>query len=101
MGLFEFCSRIVHRARKTGWTETNAVFTGKFEKAARGKAGHYIPADYSEYQIRFDTAEGEQYGWYVFYPLPDPDPETIKNTSIRIRYRENRPWIYEAIGEQN
>ena len=99
MSLFERILKITHPAKKSGWIETKAIFTGKYENAALGKPGHYTTADYSEYQIRFHTAEGERYGWYVFHPLPDPDPEKIKNTSIRIRYKEKKPWEFEAIDE--
>lgn len=31
--------------------------------------------------------------------LPDPDPESIKDSSIRIRYNKKKPWIFEAIEE--
>ncbi len=99
MGLFEFFSKINHPSQKDGWIETEAYFTGKCEKAASGRPGHYIPAGYNEYQIRYYTAEGERSGWYVFYPLPDPDPESIRETRIRIRYRKSRPWVFEAVSE--
>ena len=36
-------------------------------------------------------------GWYLFYPGDDPDPEEIKDTSMRIRYMKRRPWIFENI----
>ena len=97
MNFFEWILRITHPLKKPGWTETEACFTGKCEKAARGTAGHWFPADYNEYQIRYYTAEGERFGWYVFHPLPDPDPGSIKDTSVRIRYREEKPWEFEAV----
>ena len=101
MGIFEIFLNITHPTKKNGWIETDAFFTGKYEKAASGKPGHYVLADYNEYQIRFSTPKGVRDGWYVFYPLPDPDPEKIKNTHIRIRYKKNRPWEFEAIGEKD
>lgn len=97
MSIFEFFSRITHPADKTGWIETEATFTGKSERAAKGRPGHYSPADYNEYQVRYLTAEGERFGWYVFHPLPDPEPDSVKGISIRIRYKENRPWEFEVI----
>lgn len=68
-----------------------------YRKMRKGRAGHWFPADYNEYQIRYYTAEGERFGWYVFHPLPDPDPGSIKDTSVRIRYREEKPWEFEAV----
>ena len=97
MGIFEFLSDIMHLSENNEWIETEACFTGKYEKAATGKPGHYIPVDYHEYQIRYDTEQGERFGWYVFYPLPDPDPESISGTTIRIRYKKNKPWRFEAM----
>lgn len=60
MGLFEFFSKITHPAKRNGWVEMEAVF----------------------------TEDGERLEWYDFYPLPDPDPESIKDSSIRIRYNK-------------
>ena len=97
MGLFDFLSNMTHPDQKNGWVETEAFFTGKCERAARGKSGHYVWTDYNEYEIRYYTADAEITGWYVFHPLPDPDPEAIKDTSIRIRYNEDKPWEFEAI----
>ena len=97
MGLFESISKLTHPTEKSGWIETNAFFTGKCKKAALGKPGPYIQANYNEYQIRYYTIEVERLGWYIFYPLPDPDLEEIKDTSIRIRYNERKPWEFEAI----
>lgn len=97
MNLFEILSNLNHPSEKKGWLETEACFTGKVERAAIGKVGRYKQVDYNEYEIRYYTAEGERFGWYTFDPLPDPNPEDIKDTSIRIRYKENKPWEFEAI----
>jgi hypothetical protein len=99
MGLFEFFSKITHPAKRNGWVETEAVFTGKCERAAKGKPGRYTSAAYNEYQVRYYAEDGERLEWYDFYPLPDPDPESIKDSSIRIRYNKKKPWIFEAIEE--
>ena len=45
-------------------------------------------AAYNEYQVRYYAGDGERLEWYDFYPLPDPDPESIKDSSIRIRYNK-------------
>ena len=97
MNIFEFFSKLTHPSSKRGWIETQAVFTGRFEKAAKGKAGRYIEADYNEYQIKYLSSEKERYQWYIFYPLNDPDPEDIKGQELRIRYNKRKPWLFEAV----
>ena len=97
MSLFALLTKLTHPSEKKGWVEIRAYFTGKVEKAASGRPGHYGPAEYNEYQIRYYTKNKEMLGWYAFYPLPDPDPEEIAGTEITIRYKENRPWLFEAV----
>ena len=97
MNIFEIFTRINHPSVKNGWCDVTAYFTGKTEKAAVGKPGHYKQADHYEYEIQYLTDDGERYGWYVFHPLEDPDPETIKGKEIRIRYSKRKPWKFEAI----
>ena len=99
MGIFEFFLKLNHPSRKTGWIETNAIFTGKMEKAAVGKPGHYKTVNYNEYEVKYLTGNGERKGWYVFHPAPDPEPEDIKGTNLRIRYNCKKPWLFEAINE--
>lgn len=91
MNIFEFFLKLNHPYEKTGWIETTAVFTGRFEKAAVGKPGHYKTVDYNEYEVKYFTDNEERKGWYVFYPSPDPDPEDIKGTNLRIRYNRKNP----------
>ncbi len=97
MSIFEFFQKLNHPFEKEGWIETTAVFTGKVEKAAVGKPGHYKTAEYNEYEIKYQTDNEEHKGWYTFHPLPDPDPEGIKGTSITIRYNRKKPWDFEVI----
>ena len=97
MNLFEFFVKLTHPEKRNGWVETTAYFTGKVEKAAMGKTGRYHPADYNEYQIKYYAEDKERLGWYIFYPVPNPDPEQLEGTSIRIRYKKSKPWIFEAI----
>ena len=99
MNLFEFFSKLHQKKHIKGWCETTAVFTGRFEQAAlRGKAGYKI-ADYNTYELRYQAEGKEQRGWYSFYPLPDPDASAIKDTTIRIRYNEKKPFVFEAADE--
>ena len=95
MNIFEFFLKMNHPSEKEGWIETTAVFTGKAEKAAVGKPGHYKVAAYNEYEIIYRTNDKERGGWYTFNPLPDSDD--IKGTSIRIRYNSKKPWIFERV----
>ena len=97
MSIFEFFLKLNHPSKKAGWIETMAVFTGKVEKAAVGKPGHYHEADYNEYEIKYFTDSEERKGWYVFHPSPEPDPEDIKGTSIIIRYNRKKPWLFDTL----
>ena len=97
--IFEHFVKLTHPDEKRGWEETTAYFTGEAEQAGVRKTRHYIPADYKEYRIRYYANDKEIFGWYIFYPVPDPDPEEIRDKSIRIRYRKNRPSVFEAIAE--
>jgi hypothetical protein len=100
MSIFELFLKLNHPSKKAGWIETRAVFTGKVEKAAVGKPGHYHEADYYEYEIKYSADDEERMGWYVFHPSPEPDPEDIKGTCIRIRYNRKKPWSFEVIPEE-
>ena len=105
MGLFELFTKLTHPEKRVGWVETTAYFTGDTQKPARGRVTGYHPqslytfsgADFLEYGIKYYADDRERIGWYVFSPLPDPDPEEIKGTTIKIRYKKSRPWIFENV----
>ena len=97
--LFEFFLKLNHSSEKAGWIETTAVFTGKMEKASVGKPGHYKTAAYNEYEIIYHTNDKERRGWYIFNPLPDPDPEDIKGTSMKIQYDHRKPWLFKRVND--
>ena len=97
MNLFDLFVKMNHPSAKKGWCEATAYFTGKCEKAVAGKPGHYKQTGYNEYEIRYMTGDGERSGWYIFHPLGDPDPETIKGKKIKIRYYKRKPWKIEAV----
>ena len=96
MNLFEFFFKMTHPEKKTGWGETTAYFTGECSKAVRHTKTGYRPAEHNVYKIKYKVGYKERTGWYEFNPLPDPDPEEIKGTEIKIRYKKSRPWIFEA-----
>ena len=101
MNLFELFSKLNHPSSKRGWIETNAVFTGKTGSAVIGKPGYYNNADYLKYEIKYYTNDEERTGWYVFYPLDDPDPDDIAGQELHIRYNKNKPWLFEAVAGIN
>ena len=104
MNLFEFFSKITHPYKRRGWVETTAHFTGETRKPERFRGGYYPkaissknPGDFLEYGIRYYVEDKERINWYIFYPGPDPDPQEIKDTPMKIRYMKKRPWIFENI----
>ncbi len=104
MNFFGFITKITHPENRNGWVETTAYFTGESRKPERGRGGYY-PVDinvaatdgFLEYGIRYYVGDKERIGWYIFYPAPDPDPNEIKDTPVKIRYMKKRPWIFENV----
>ena len=35
----------------------------------------------------------------TFNPLPDPDPEDIKGTSMKIQYDHRKPWLFKRVND--
>lgn len=96
MNLFEFCLEL-NSNRTKSWIETTATFTGKRNKAAsRTKVG-YVECDYYEYEITYSVGDKKRRGFYTFYPLPDPEIEEIKGRTMRIKYNEKKPYLFETI----
>ena len=105
MNLYEFFLKLNHPAKRSGWEETTAYFTGERRVVPRGRgrrATVMTVTDVScfhEYKIRYYTRDEERTGWYLFYPGPEPDPEEIKGLPMKIRYKRSKPWIFENISE--
>lgn len=107
MNLFELFGKITHPSTRRGWVETTAHFTGEANHVYNSRINsraHYpkltnVPpsSEINEYAIKYFAEDKERIGWYLFYPGPEPDPEEIKGTSIKIRYMKKRPWIFECI----
>ena len=95
MNLFEIAFRLTHYRNKWKWKTATAVFTGKYEKAiVRTKMGPRS-ADYYAYEIVYEANGVKRNGWYTFHPLDDADPRSIAGNTLRIRYRIDKPFIFE------
>ena len=95
MNLFGFFVRLTHHRDMRKWESATAVFTGKSEKATiRTKMGPRA-ADYNAYEIVYDADGTRRNGWYVFHPLDDPDPQSLAGRTMNIRYRKDKPFIFE------
>ncbi|MBO4913125.1 MAG: hypothetical protein J5504_10395 [Butyrivibrio sp.] len=101
MNLFEFFSELTHMRSESKWAVTTAHFTGKVQKATlRNKLGPR-EGDYNAYEITYYADERKIYGWHTFYPLPDPDSEFLKGSSIYIRYNRKKPYIFELVSKDS
>ena len=97
MNLFEAIFRITHHRSPHTWAETVATFTGKSEAATvRTRLGP-IKADYNAFEIVYDVNGQRKHGWYSFHPLPDPDKEELKGSTMRIRFMKRKPYIFEKV----
>jgi len=86
---------LTHRRNPQDWVSATAVFSGKCGKATiRTKLGPRA-AKYNAYEIVYDVNGKSQSGWYSFYPLEDPDPQELAGTTMQIRYRKGKPYIFE------
>ena len=99
MTAFELFFKLTHIRSSLFWAETDAVFTGKVEKALlRSKSGFY-EAGYNAFQIRYYADDELIFASYPFYPLEDPDPQELQGKKLKIRYKKLRPHVFEAIHE--
>ena len=95
MNLFALVSSLVHKRDKRKWKSASAVFTGKYEKATvRTKMGPRAAA-YNAYEIVYDVNGVKRRGWYIFHPLDDPDPQSVAEKTVSIRYKPSKPFIFE------
>ena len=99
MTVFEIFFKLTHIRSSLFWAETDAVFTGKVEKALLRSKSHFYEAGYNAFQVKYYAGDKLIYASYPFYPLPDPDPEELRGKKLRIRYRKLRPHVFEAIHE--
>ncbi len=103
MNVFEFFTKINHPEKKARWVETTAYFTGERRLYHKGRGrgdSHkalYITSatEVYEYAVKYYVEDKERIGWYIFCPVPDPEPEDIAGTSMRIRYKKSRPYLFE------
>ena len=105
MNVFEFFTKINHPTRKAGWVETTAYFTGERRLCHKGRfkgdsnrvLNITSATEVYEYAVKYYAEGKERIGWYIFCPAPDPEPEEITGTSMRIRYKKSRPYLFENI----
>ena len=95
MNLFERIFRLTHLRNKRKWKSATAIFTGKCERAIiRTKMGSRL-AKYNAYEIVYEANGVKRNGWYTFHPLDVPDPHSIAGDKLKIRYRKDKPFIFE------
>jgi len=76
------------------------VFTGKSRQAVILTRSGSKPAPYNAYELIYQANGRQRHEWYSFHPLPDPDPEDLKNRTMWIRYKKRRPYIFEYLSEE-
>ena len=100
MNLFEIFVKLTHMHIRGFWEETTATFTGKARKATVMRRRRIVEANYNAYEISYFADEKKIYSWHTFHPLPDPDPESLIGTKIRIRYKKTKPRDFEIIPQE-
>lgn len=101
MNIYEFFTKLTHFRNKNEWVEATGTFTGKTKNDFRyGKYGSKRN-DFNSYELIYYTNDKECHSWYSFYPLPGPDAEELTGTTMRIRYKKSRPWIFEQVLEED
>ena len=93
MSLFGFFVNLRNKSTES-WIETTATFTGKRNKVASKTKVGFRELDYYEYEITYNDGEKLRRGFYMFYPVIDPDSEEIKGETIRIKYNKKKPYHF-------
>ena len=70
-------------------------FYGKVRKGDNKNEDGTPCSDYNAYEIVYDADGTKRNGWYVFHPLDDPDPQSLAGRTMNIRYRKDKPFIFE------
>jgi hypothetical protein len=99
-GIMNFFVNLTHHKNSSKWVETTATFTGKFEQAVAYTKYGTKPKNYNRYEIIYMTGDEQRHSWYSFYPVPDPDAESIKGMTMRIRYNKRKPFLFEQTEDQ-
>ena len=100
MNMFEIFVKLTHLHIKGCWEEATATFTGRTRKATVRACRRIVEADYDSYEISYFTDENKIYSWHTFHPLPDPDPKDLMGKTMRIRYKKNKPQVFEIIPQE-
>ncbi|MBR6403136.1 MAG: hypothetical protein IKS48_07100 [Eubacterium sp.] len=97
MNLFELFVNLTHNRFSPGWENSTATFTGKTDMAySYTKLGSQVK-EYKRYEVVYNANDKQVNSWYTFFPVPDPDPETLIGTTMKIRYKRSRPYLFEQI----
>ena len=100
LNLFDFFFDLTHRKKEEEWVETVGTFNGNVQKAVDYERYGTKRVDYNTYELEYYAGDKKRKGWYTFHPLPEPDPEALKGTTIRMRYMKKRPFIIEEITDE-
>lgn len=101
MNPMDFFVNLTNHKNSSQWIEAIATFTGLCEKAVTYTKYGTKQQDYNRYEVVYMTGDKQCHSWYSFYPIPDPDAESLKGTTMRIRYNKRRPFIFEQSEEPN
>ena len=100
MSLLDIFINYNQRRKEKSGIETVATFTGKRNIASKlTKMKMLQELDYYEYEIEYEANGEIRKGYYIFHPLPDPSIEEIEGMTVRIRYNQKKPYIFERVNE--
>ena len=95
MDLFNMLSDLVGGTSHHKWISATAEFTGlsvdKDNNLLKGSEGGPAFA----YEIRYDASGREVRAWHMFPNGESPDPRTLAGKKMEIRYREDKPEMFE------
>lgn len=95
MDLFRMLTDLVGGTSNHRWIKATAEFTGlsvdRDNNFLNGSEG--IPA--FAYEIRCDASGRDVRAWYMFPNGESPDPRTLVGKKMEIRYREDKPEMFE------
>lgn len=101
MNLMEFFVNMNQRDKQKNWIEATATFTGKRNRAARKVKYGFVEENWYTYEVTYEVKGKEQRSWYEFHPLPDPEPDEIRGTTVQIHYKKSKPFLISKVLEED